>query len=298
MLFRSLWGYATSGLLSYLLQRSHYAEIQPWKFGYGFSFSLLVVLAASSKNFKNNRNIGILMILLVSLINLQFGLRSLALIGFVSTLLLFLNHKSIFFKKIKFPRIRVAFSILFGVFLANISYLAFLNLGLLNQEQQNKFAIQSSGRLGILLGGRNEIVFSIRGIADSPLVGHGSRPAPSMELLNQGVDTLRNLGYSTSNTLRSALELNLIPTHSYLFQFWISSGIGAAIVWIKIFWNCINKLAKLIDIPLPMIIPTVYLTLNLMWNIFFSPYGSEARFSTAVAVVLLTFEYGKLNVNR
>jgi hypothetical protein len=51
--------------------------------------------------------------------------------------------------------------------------------GWLGDEAREKYLIQSSGDMGILLGGRTQILASAQAIIDSPVIGHGSRAKDS-----------------------------------------------------------------------------------------------------------------------
>ena len=46
--------------------------------------------------------------------------------------------------------------------------------GFFEESTQEKFAQQSSGKLGVLFGGRPETLVAIQAIRDSPIIGHGS----------------------------------------------------------------------------------------------------------------------------
>ena len=95
--------------------------------------------------------------------------------------------------------------------------------------------------LGVLAGGRAEILSSPLAIRDSPILGHGSwaRDPKYVELQRQG---LIELGIPGGN---APTDPTLIPTHSYLLGSWVWAGLAGGLFWIAIALLALWVLANL-----------------------------------------------------
>ena len=72
---------------------------------------------------------------------------------------------------------------------------------------------------------------------------------------------------------------DLIPSHSFFFGAWVESGIMGAIFWAWIFMLAFHTLWRAQGCE-PLFPIMVMITVLLLWNILFSPYGADQRFVT------------------
>jgi len=231
-------GYGISGLAVFFFQPSQYAIFEPWKFGVGPSIVLLVILAVilfSRGNLHRVRWWGWI-ITLVGFLSVYFNARSLGGIAVLSSFVLLLRVSPYIGRLIARPRLSnylFTIALLFGMVWAGISaYAFFASEGILGQDAKIKLRTQSNGSvLGILLGGRTEILASSSAIMDSPIIGHGSWAKDPKYRLQ--IYQLSRLGYAIDF---SAVDnyfnrSDLIPAHSHFTQAWVWAGILGAIFW-------------------------------------------------------------------
>jgi hypothetical protein len=155
---------------------------------------------------------------------------------------------------------------------------------LLGDDARDKYLIQSSGDMGVLLGARAEILASAQAIIDSPVIGHGSW-AKDPKYADILVSSLGQHGYE----IQGESESDLIPSHSYIMGAWVEAGVVGAIFW---FWALMLAVRSLVatqrgDSALALLV--VFVAFNLLWNIPFSPFGAEARLYTAYYLSLMIF---------
>lgn len=155
--------------------------------------------------------------------------------------------------------------------------------GLLGPMAEQKYEFQSSGNLGILLGGRAEFFGSTQAILDSPIIGHGSwaRDIYYVDLMRS---RMTQAGYELSNDPNID---DLIPTHSHLFGAWVESGILGAVFWLWAMWIIVKGIYSSVMRPSPMSGFVVFVGLSLLWDIVFSPFGLERRVLTPAALILM-----------
>ncbi len=155
--------------------------------------------------------------------------------------------------------------------------------GLMGLDAKDKYELQSSGSLGILLGGRAESLVSTQAIIDSPIIGHGSW-ARDIHYVELWVTRLEQAGYEIQG---DPFESNLIPTHSHLFGAWVEAGVLGGIFWLWALWTTVRGLYAAIVRPTPFSGFIVFICLSLIWDILFSPFGLDRRVTTAAWLVLV-----------
>jgi hypothetical protein len=279
-------GIALGQILAYFFNPNIFAEGHPWKFGYGTAITFLVVLVSQIKAFEGRKLLSSAIILGLGALNFYLGFRSLGLICLLVGLFILVKQSNkLPVKKIK--RSKVAMLILLGCFtiygiVAIYGYGA--NNGWLGDVESEKYLIQSSGDLGILVGGRTEILASSQAIIDSPIIGHGSwaKNQGYADLLSYA---LRQQGYSNSGESES----DLIPTHSYIIGAWVESGIVGAIFWLWALVLTARALFTTYYAHTAMAPLIAFVAFNLLWNIPFSPFGAEARLHVAYYLSLMIF---------
>lgn len=254
-----------------------------WKFGYGQLFAEATLLLSAflvSNSF--TRLAGMSLPFLAAFINILLNARNLFGITALSGLAVMLTASR---RRAVSPGFLAAMGIA-GLFVAwalvsAYSYAA--SAGMLGVDAKDKYEMQASGSLGILLGGRSESIGSTQAIIDSPIIGHGSwaRDIKYVELM---MSQLEQAGYDTT---RDPNVSDLIPSHSHLLGAWVESGILGAIFWVWVGWVTIRGLYAAIMSPTPLSGFVVFIGLSLLWDVLFSPFGLERRVITPACLILM-----------
>ena len=269
-------GISAGGILGYFLQPTMYAPGDAWKFGVGVGVTTGIVFAtaAFAKWFRPPNRVQAGVVGLAGVLNLVLGYRALGGVCLVSAVLLLSGDSA----RRHWRRLLVAGAAAVLV-LASYSYVA--RRGTLGDVARLKYEDQATGRFGVLLGGRDELLASAQAIVDSPLIGHGSwaQDAKYPALLAQ-----RQVEYGYNPSSDSP---DLIPTHSYLFGAWVEAGLMGALFWGFVFWGVLRALAKPIAVAEPLRPFIMFTAVMFAWNILFSPYGQETRLLAAYAIVLI-----------
>jgi O-antigen ligase len=163
--------------------------------------------------------------------------------------------------------------------------------GYLGEEARLKYVWQDSGRFGLLLGGRSEILASAIAVRDSPIIGHGSwakNPVYRVFLYR-----LIDLGYEYSEAQLDQYvnQSDLIPAHSHLFQAWVWAGILGAVFWLVILGIIIQVFIQSNRFPNSLYILVVFLSVSSIWDIFFSPFGSIMRLRWVFQFIIFITAY-------
>jgi hypothetical protein len=278
-------GLAVGGLLGYVFVPSPYAATDPWKWAFALPTGLALASLMSRPQPNGRAWLGPVAFAAFGMLNLLFGYRSL---GGVSLLTAgFLLLMAIASSRVAPPRrgpVRAAVGMAF-LALAVVGTLQMYDLaasnGLLGPRAEATYAEQS-GALGVLVGGRSEILVTSQAIIDSPIVGHGSW-ATDYGYVDLLAERRSTLGYELGGEFG---DTGLIPAHSYLMGSWVWAGLLGGIFWLAILalavWTLVDIYTERIDLA-PLI---VFSTVLLAWNIAFSPYGFSGRITAPFAIVL------------
>jgi hypothetical protein len=275
MLFAA--GLAVGGIAQYFFSPSIYAGEFPWKFGLGGPITLLLALLAQSERTPRGR--ALLLLALACGANLMFGFRSMAAFCFVTVVFVLGQERA---RRVKFHTLVLAFTA--TAYAMSQLYGCLASEGVLGDDAKQKYEMQSAGEFGLVLGARVELFASTQAVIDSPLIGHGSwaKDFKYVDVLNE---RLADFGYE----LTTDPDNELVPSHSYFMGAWVESGIAGALFWLWIFVVVLGAFrSSLIDgggVP----ILAVFLGTQLVWNIFLSPFGAEARIQAAYMIALMMF---------
>ncbi len=278
-------GIAVGQILVYFFNPNVYADDFPWKFGYGTAITMLCALA-SQVRFLGRRLPPSPVLALLGVLNFYMGFRSLGLICLLTGWVLWLKHSS----RVKLRTFKSSQVALFVV-LSAIAAWGIANLyeygardGWLGDNEQKKYLAQSAGDLGILLGGRTQILGSGQAIYDSPLIGHGSwaKDPKYSDILTSALE-------QHDYEVQGESDTDLIPSHSYIMGAWVEAGVVGAIFWIWLFFLTARTLIRSQLPNSPLSVLTALTAFNLLWNIPFSPFGAEARLYTAYDLSLMIF---------
>jgi len=278
-------GLAASGVLGYFIAPSIYASVDPWKWAFAtpIGFALAALLSGSIGTRMPLVPIGAFAAF--GALNLLFGFRSLGGVAVAASGFLLLNTLVGRRQAHAGPPIRTAIvGLLFCVvaaFSISQGYDAAAAGGLLGASAQAKYVAQS-GSLGVLVGGRPEILASSQAIIDSPILGHGSW-AKDFKYVDLLTARLSSLDYEIG---AGPSDVGLIPAHSYLLGSWVWAGLLGGVFWIVILLLAGWLLISLYAVHLGLAPLLVFSTALLLWNVVFSPYGSSGRPLAAYGIAL------------
>ena len=284
------WGMVAGGLLDYITVRNDptFAEY-PWKFIFSYPVTMAVFLIASRKDCRGHWPI--ILSALIGIVNLGLGFRSEG--GFcLAAALYLLVARSLQRKYAGSDRLKVrtvaviAASLIVGVLGVFWAYGYAARTGILGEDARAKYERQSSGKYGVLLGGRSELLSSIPAIYDSPILGHGSW-ARDLKYLIIRRQAMALLGYRNyEDTPNQDIVSGIIQTHSYFFGAWVDAGILGAFFWAWV-WVMVLKVLMRVYPPkfvMPAMVP--WMAFELLWAILFSPYGSVVRIIAPYYIVI------------
>ena len=285
------WGSVLGSVVAFFVNPSIFAVDEPWKFGLAGPVTLAVILLASRKEFGSTLKIQLL--LFIGLVNVYLGARSMGGVCLAAALFVFISRgvhkeKSATAKLPTMTKVAIAISLVLSVVGVVSAYQYVAGHGMLGEQAEKKFKVQSVGKYGILLGGRTEILGSLPAIYDSPLIGHGSGARdPKYLIIEQ--ETLARLGYdqAAEGFEQTVEEGNgAIPTHSYLFGAWVASGVLGAVFWAWVWGLAARALFMKYPRTLYLLPLVVFSALGILWDIVYSPYGTYSRVSAPFYVVI------------
>lgn len=293
-------GVTIGGLIYLLLFPSEYFLYNAWKWGFGGAvLGIFIIYFSFFLKEKSNALLFFVLILFL-VVTLYFDARGMAVFPILSAL----AYKIYYGKKKSFVRkrlsgnwagIKIIFIALPALFLINVGASALFSsaavLSHLSDTAAAKYKTQATGTYGILLGGRSEILVSGQAFLDKPLLGHGSWAKDKGGYLDR-YSILRNqLGYSLreDNQYEDFGSDLLIPAHSYLMGALVWGGILGGFFWLIVLNSTLNIFIKNLNF-----FPIYFYAgmIGFMWDVFFSPFGATARWSTAVFLAaFFSFEH-------
>jgi len=292
--------YIISGIFVNFIQPSPYFQAEPWKFRFGTPISillfLLVIILGQGQLSRMSKWAWLL--LLLGVVSFYLNSRSLGGMILLCGLILWMRGNPLF-KNILInihPQKALITGILLLVIIYGIliGYVYTVQNGYLGEEAKAKFEIQYNGSLvGLILGGRAEILGAIPAIIDSPIIGHGSWAKDINYRLF--LFKLSELGYPISTTYLNNTIYNsdLIPAHSHLTQAWIWAGISGAIFWIWMLIFLIKTFIKTNNYPNQFYPLILFFCIGGIWDILFSPFGAFVRLTWAFHLVVLMTVFDK-----
>jgi hypothetical protein len=262
-----------------------FAAADRWKFGYGYSVTLALVLLACTVRAVRRRFVRSGILAFAGLVNLLHDYRSLAGVCILAAV----YSASTDLRGGAQPPVRARFyvrrAVVVGALLGGIG-LSFVALyghlassGALGASAAQKYEAQAGSPLGLLKNGRPEILVSSRAVADSPLLGHGSWARDPKYLQMQLGDG--------AHPSASTLAQGLIPTHSFLMGAWVEAGLLGVSLWVWALFLAVGVLARQYLRNGQLVALTVFAAIALVWDVLFSPYGSFERLIAPYYVLVL-----------
>ncbi len=271
-----------------------YAQVEPWKFGFGLPVTLLVLYYLAYR--KINAVKILFCLVLLGSVSIYLNARSLGGLTLLSAILIYLTRLSgeSAISRIVWSPYKIAFvlSVLpLSIFTILFGYQWAAEYGYLPEkvlEKYNSGSASDIGILGLILGGRYEILISTAAIQDSPLIGHGSW-ATNRYYSDMIYEVSSRLKLNIDDAYLDYVVASsaLIPAHSVIMQSWIWAGFCGAVFWLYVGqWTLRNTLAAVIS-SLPMRPLVIFLGLYAIWNLIFSPFGSDQRMYWALTIIVI-----------
>jgi hypothetical protein len=217
---------------------------------------------------------------LLSAVSLILGARSLALLTLLPLFFLKYNQSK---RGVNNPRISRALLIIpIVIFGFSSVYSNLAESGSLGIKAQSKYLAQTSSGGNIIINSRSELIFAARGIADSPMLGHGSYAEMSPELRQKILKFLERAGIQYDMTPLNRNYGDRIPVHSMLLQWWLWFGALGMFFPLRLGFLYIKSLGVRNREPV-----FYFLALSGMWNVLLSPYGETYRILIPLTIVIL-----------
>lgn len=287
-------GSALGTFFSIIVLPTDFSEVEPWKFGYGYPVTMLVLLYLSNGNRFKSKS-GLLLLVLLGMFSVYSNARSLGGMTVLTAVLLYLSKqpslRSYATQRItRFKLIGIiGIALLSVIFIASVyqwsAESGYLPEKVTEKYQQGKNKV--GGVLGIIVGGRGDILVASQAVIDSPIIGHGSwAKNPKYKYLLY--EAIVNLGVVVDLArIKKNLESNdLIPAHSVILQAWIWAGLLGAVFWLYVlkFILCNMIVAIFSYNPLKPLI--LFIAIASIWNLLFSPFGANVRMFWGIYLML------------
>jgi hypothetical protein len=283
-------GLVTGGLLACFINPNELLDSDFWKFGLCLPCTLLVLLIASRKDVRGHWPV--LLTAGIGIFNVIMGSRGAGQICLAAALYMvltrYLQRRVAEHQTVKGTTIvMVAGSVVVGMFGIYWVYQYAAKSGKLGENARTKYETQSSGKYGVLLGGRVEMLASVPAVIDSPIIGHGSFAKDPKYLIIMR-QALAFMGYEGAEEGDAGeLEEGAIPTHSHLMGAWVSAGILGALIWSWVWLLAGKMLLRTYPVGIKLFPLGSFAAIQLLWDIVFSPYGAQMRLITPFYVVII-----------
>jgi hypothetical protein len=286
-------GYSIGSFLTFKFQPVVYSTADPWKFGYYSSVMMFFLL--TSCYFYSRRRYAIVGIILMGLIvvNLLLNFRSpvaFLLITFVLVLPVIperIGRMTILPRLGSVQRVTVLMMFALAATAGSLGLVhIFTYSGFLGEQAQLKNQNQSESKLGLLIGGRPEILVSSHAVWDSPILGHGSW-ATDMKYVDMLYDYEEKYGLYPNLEDMEEQSNDLIPSHSHLMAAWVESGFLGAIFWAFVLSLVVKSIIRVSTFRPPLAPLYTWLLLTFAWDILFSPFGSGRLISEGFLLVVI-----------
>jgi hypothetical protein len=308
-------GLAAGGIVGYFFAPNVYADTDPWKWAFAIPIGFLFAVLLSMPWFSKRPLLPIAVFAVFGILNAFMQFRALSGVSLLAAAYLLIALVAGRSRRWARPSRSWAAVGLASYVLAAAAVYVFLNAAaasdLLGDAAKERYddqagvvipSIAPSGSgpttasptpgpgnpLGVIAGGRAEILSSTQAVRDSPIIGHGSwaKDPKYVELQRQG---LIELGIPGGN---APTDPTLIPTHSYLLGSWVWAGLAGGLFWLAIAALALWTVASLFAVRLDLNPLVIFVASWLLWNIAFSPYANTERlFATfGITVCLLTLQ--------
>lgn len=286
-------GSALGTILSVFALPTDFAEVEPWKFGYGPPVTMLVLLYLSAgERYKLKSSL----VLLVGLgvLDVVLNARSMGGITILTAAILYFvqaNSGNRIVRPNPIMLIGMIGTLVISLFGIMTVYQWAAESGYLPADVTEKYHMgktKDAGIIGMIAGGRPEILISSRAVADSPLIGHGSW-AEDAKYSNMRYEAIATLGLDLDDAYVEYMveSSDLIPVHSVIMQGWVWAGLLGAVFWLFILGLILRVTFASCFISYALQPLIIFSGISSMWNVLFSPFGANQRITWAIVIMLL-----------
>lgn len=239
-----------------------------WKYGGGVAFTFILLSVLSSRRGRRADLWACVLLVLISALSLSLGFRSHAVICLLTVFFAILVARG----RTRSWLAKVAMGAVGVIAVVAIVPLVAAS-GVLGAVAVDKFESQAEG-VPALLAGRTEPPLSIAAIAASPIVGWGSANNIPPSVFDDAVGLATKLGLSSPSEYMKywVREGGQVSLHSIALGSWAEGGILAALLPAALIVAAVqaaigaNQYGRLRVL-------TLYLALQCMWDLLFSPWG-------------------------
>lgn len=275
--------YSVGYILNHLIFHLNDFHIN-WKFGIANSL-LIILLSFICINNSNKKFFYYIIIFLIGIYSLYLDSR----LNFLFSLIIILHFILLkIFNSLQINKKNFIF-FLFFIYLTLFLVFQFYEFLFNNNYLPNSLyerQLSQSGSFGLFIGGRSEIIASIKAIIDKPFLGHGSW-ANNCDYVNYLSDFLFMNFYNKFIDLDNCL----IPTHSFIFGAWVYSGIFGFIFFIYLTFIIIKQYFKILSQPNNYTILNIYLICVVLWDLLFSPMSGYSVLIIPLYISIILKKY-------
>lgn len=289
-----LFGWALGKIFQFVFAPTEYATHEPWKWALATPLTLLLLMYLDIK--KINASLILLATMFLGMLHIYLNARSLGGRTLITGFFIYVSQLQ-WFHATLLKRLNIRKFVLLtagGVGIASVILVAYqwsAESGYLPKNVTEKYEMTKStnlGLLGLILGGRVEILASSEAVLNSPILGHGSwaedrKYALLLLKINEILGTNRDEALIEQGVDQS----NLIPTHSYLMQAWVWAGLLGAIFWFAVLRFIFQAILPILQYRSTMQAIAVFFCISVIWDILFSPFGSGVRVILAIKLLVI-----------
>lgn len=258
----------------------------PWKFGIGYSISIIVLSVCA---WIGRTWLVVAAALVLAAVSFSEATRALGVVLALAAFVLLISR--IARDQPTFTRVggRLCVAALLGT-TAYFGADALLNSELFASSAE-RFAEQAEVNDNSLLAGRTEPPISIAAITESPIVGQGPRPVPTNAIVDRAIVVAQDLGYrQIDNLVKWWTQDNTIYMHSVLADSWVRSGLLAAATYLLALGYFVATVFRALLGSVAFSALAVFVVAQSTWDVLFSPpaYGQLILIGLAVGLAGVT----------
>lgn len=176
----------------------------------------------------------------------------------------------------------LAIMLFVGAISVDIVYETLAEDGTLGERVYEKYMYQKNSKDG-LVSGRADALVSLYAISRNPIMGYGSYAVDKYGLARE-YHAKRSITYVPA-------KHNLIPGHSYILGAWVYSGILGLFFFVFVLRFLLNTIRSgWIIYEERMLGVYMFLGVNTLWNIFFSPFVDRIVFVFFIISMMCAFQ--------
>lgn len=259
------------------------AEISPLKLGLGLGISLIVLAVASGS--KRFRLLPFFFVVAIAAVFVLSDFRSMGAMLLVAAI----AQLVVSGVKQRDTNGRIVLKMVTAAAVA-VGAVAALSLGIANgvfgEEAQMRFEVQSESQVGLLQAARPETIVSTVALRDSWATGRGYGQALTGAEASDAVGLYASLGMPLNAVQENRIIGNGINSHSLLLTTWIATGISGAIGLGLIVLHVLRAMLAQFKKPSALISLTLFTSILVTWDSFFSPWNPRYEVWLGLAVML------------